>query len=220
MATAKSAFLQKFQNKISVVAKDGSHAKVGEPGAVTRPAPDRRAQVDVDRPWRTSDDVNTMRKSKSKPELRRHSPDEEGYGSGGRGWHARGRDVGGGSYAKPVEPEYSSNVDRLAYSKKSRPVEYRPIKASEYKAQYGNSEWQPGQVPASAWMRTSVLAHGHDDISSPCPPDSPHPHQLHATGIAYKFFLTTNGAVLPPSLPPAPALRFWANWVPTLTRKS
>jgi hypothetical protein len=30
MAAAKSAFLQKFQSKISVVAKDGSHAKVGE----------------------------------------------------------------------------------------------------------------------------------------------------------------------------------------------
>ena len=30
MAAAKSAFLQKFQSKISVVAKDGSHAKVGD----------------------------------------------------------------------------------------------------------------------------------------------------------------------------------------------
>jgi len=30
MSTAKSAFLQKFQSKISVVGKDGSHAKVGE----------------------------------------------------------------------------------------------------------------------------------------------------------------------------------------------
>ena len=30
MATGKSSFLQKFQGKVSVVGKDGSHAKVGE----------------------------------------------------------------------------------------------------------------------------------------------------------------------------------------------
>lgn len=36
-ATAKSAFLQKFQSKISVVGKDGSHAKVGEVGTFLPP---------------------------------------------------------------------------------------------------------------------------------------------------------------------------------------
>ena len=127
MATGKSAFLQKFQSKISVVAKDGSMQRTGGGGELTRPAPDHREQLDADRPWRTFD-APPIKKSKSKPEIRRHSPDDEGgYASGGRAAGARNRSGGGGSYARPVETEFSSNAERLAYSKKGRPVEYRCV---------------------------------------------------------------------------------------------
>eukprot|EP00283_Hemiselmis_rufescens_P007614 CAMPEP_0173426002 /NCGR_PEP_ID=MMETSP1357-20121228/5586_1 /TAXON_ID=77926 /ORGANISM="Hemiselmis rufescens, Strain PCC563" /LENGTH=137 /DNA_ID=CAMNT_0014389569 /DNA_START=94 /DNA_END=504 /DNA_ORIENTATION=+ len=49
----KSNFLQKFQNKISVVGKDGSHSSVAEPGVKTRVAPDLRDNTDAQRPWKT-----------------------------------------------------------------------------------------------------------------------------------------------------------------------
>ena len=35
---------------------------------------------------------------------------------------------------------------KLARARRARPVQYRPINATEYKAQYGNVDWRPGQV--------------------------------------------------------------------------
>ena len=58
----------------------------------------------------------------------RSADDEGGYASGGRAAGARNRSGGGGSYARPVETEFSSNAERLAYSKKGRPVEYRCVR--------------------------------------------------------------------------------------------
>uniref|UniRef100_A0A7S0EK80 Uncharacterized protein n=1 Tax=Hanusia phi TaxID=3032 RepID=A0A7S0EK80_9CRYP len=147
-----SAFLQKFQSKISVVAKDGSHAKIGEPTTKTRPAPDIRDILDDQRPWRRNDSnaiSKTMPRKESSLSVSYQTTDDLSPEYGMKGLRFKTskesssrrtvKELGDG-YAKQ-DASYVNPEDQLAYSRKARPVEYRPYSEKEYKAQYALGEY-------------------------------------------------------------------------------
>uniref|UniRef100_A0A7S4NTG1 Uncharacterized protein n=3 Tax=Guillardia theta TaxID=55529 RepID=A0A7S4NTG1_GUITH len=148
-----SAFLQRFQNKISVVAKDGSHAKIGEPTTKTRPAPDIRDILDDQRPWRRKDSnmvsSKTMPRKENSHSVSYQTTDDISPEYGMKGLRFKtskdgssGRSVKelGDGYAKQ-DVNFLNPDDQLAYSRKARPVEYKPYSEKEYKAQYALGEY-------------------------------------------------------------------------------
>ncbi|KAJ1480881.1 hypothetical protein T484DRAFT_2771405 [Baffinella frigidus] len=171
-----SSFLQRFQNKISVVGKDGSHAKVGEPGRTTRPAHDLVEKGNEARPWRGAEPPRQSRapdRDSLVPKQRSHSHGRSlslagGGGGGGGGGYGRagkgGRDLspprqyGGGKGGRDLSPprqygraredsrDFGEKGGGLAYSKQARPVEYTPYSQRDYNAQYGAEYVELGKL--------------------------------------------------------------------------
>ena len=153
MATSKGSFLQKFQNKISVIGKDGSHAKLDEPASKTRPAFEDRDKKDDLRPWRSNQappqQAATARlpgPARSDASVRlapKHAPAApDRLSSDRRDALLRG---GGEPAAAPRAVDRQDSCD-LAFSKKARPVEYTPYTERDYKALLGEGYFELGKL--------------------------------------------------------------------------
>ena len=151
MAASKASFLQKFQNKISVVGKDGSHAKLDEPTSKTRPSFDDRDKKDDLRPWRTNQAPSQPSATSRLPGPARSDPTVRiapKYSSAAPDRQsAEKRDAlpRGGDQSAGRGIEQQDSFD-LAFSKKARPVDYTPYTERDYKALLGDGYFELGKL--------------------------------------------------------------------------
>lgn len=142
MATSKGSFLQKFQNKISVIGKDGSHAKLDEPTSKTRPAfEDKKDDL---RPWRANQpppqQAATARLPARAEPATRALPKPSLAAPDRQSADRRDNLLRGGA-----DVDRQDSVD-LAFSRKARPVEYKPYTERDYKALLGEGYLELGKL--------------------------------------------------------------------------
>jgi hypothetical protein len=151
----KGAFFQKFQSKISVIGKDGSHAKLDEPTSKTRPSFDEKDKKDELRPWRANP-------TQTQPAAAPTAPRQAGgsatrgdmavrYGAkGGGGLDRQSADRRDGpGPLRPADPPPAmgqQDSGDLAYSRKARPVDYTPYTERDYRALLGDGYFELGKL--------------------------------------------------------------------------
>jgi hypothetical protein len=151
----KGAFFQKFQSKISVIGKDGSHAKLDEPTSKTRPSFEEKDKKDELRPWRA---IPTPTQPAAAPPAPRQPGGSATRGDmsvrygakSGTGPDRQSADRRDGSGPlRPADPPPAAgrqDSGDLAYSRKARPVDYTPYTERDYRALLGDGYFELGKL--------------------------------------------------------------------------